>query len=138
VEHAGAFVAIADDVVGCVIPHMARQVLDIITQRFRSLNLQINYDQCVILADSQTLLDQVDFRDDPALSRIKTTMEGIKLLGAAVSKSPEFQASHVQTIIDEAYPVLKAITEFGQTHLQQALAPLRASNMHPSSHTLQG
>ena len=32
-EHTGAFVAIADDVVGCVTPHMARQVLDIITQR---------------------------------------------------------------------------------------------------------
>ena len=44
-------------------------------------------------------------------------MEGIKLLGAAVSKSPEFQANHVQTIIDEAHPVLQAIAE---THLQPA------------------
>ena len=105
---------------------MARQVLDIITQRFRSLNLRINYDKCVMLADSQTLLDQVHLRDDPALSRIKTTTEGIKLLGAAISKSPEFQSSHVQTVIDEAYPALKAITEFGQTYLQQAIALLRA------------
>ena len=72
--------------------------------------------------------------DDPALSRIKTTTEGIKLLGAAISKSPEFQAAHVQTVIDEAYPVLRAITEFGQTHLQQALALLRASYMSKFSY----
>ena len=109
-------------------------MLDIITQRFSSLNLRINYDKCVILADSQTLLDQVDCADDPALSRIKTTTEGIKLLGAAISKSPEFQASHVQEVIDEAYPVLRAITEFGQTHLQQALALLRASYMSKFSY----
>ena len=87
-----------------------------------------------ILADSQTLLDQVDTMDDPALSRIKTTTEGIKLLGAAISKSPEFQAAHVQTVIDEAYPVLRAITEFGQTDLQQALALLRASYMSKFSY----
>ena len=136
-EHAGAFVAIAaDDVVGCVTPQMARQVLDIniITQRFRSLNLRINYDKCVILADSQTLLDRIDYADNPALSRIKTTTEGIKLLGAAISKSPAFQASHVREVIDEAYPVLRAITEFGLMHLQQALALLRASYMSKFSY----
>ena len=71
-EHTGAFVAIADDVVGCVTPHMARQALDIITKRFGTLNLSINYNKCVILADSQILLDQLDFRDNPSFSRIKT------------------------------------------------------------------
>ena len=129
VGRTGAFEAIKDDIVGCVTPEMARRVLDIITQRFNSLNLRINYDKCVILADSQTLLDRVDCVDDPSLSRIKTTTEGIKLLGAAISKSPEFHATHVQKVIGEANPVLRAITEFGQTHLQQALALLRASYM---------
>ena len=84
--------------------------------------------------DSQTLLDRVDRAVDPALSRIKTTTEGIKLLGSAISKSPEFHATHIQKVIDEAMPVLKAIAEFGHTHLQQALALLRASYMSKFSY----
>ena len=77
----------------------------------------------------QDLIHWVDLSNDPALSNIKITTEGIKLFGAAISKSPEFHSTHIQNVIDEAAPVLSAITEFGQTHLQQALALLRATYM---------
>ena len=48
----GTMVAIADDIVGCVTPHMARQVLDIVVQRFHSLRLSLNYKKCHIFADT--------------------------------------------------------------------------------------
>jgi len=80
----GAMVAIADDIVGSVTPRLARQVLDIITQRFQTLRLKINYDKCRVLADTPELLHQVDFSGNPELARIKTTTEGITVLGAAI------------------------------------------------------
>ena len=125
----GAMVAIADDIVGCVTPTLARQVLDIVTQRFQTLRLKINYDKCWVLADTTELLQQVDLSGNPELERIKTTLEGIKVLGAAISKKPEFHAAHIQEVVDEAHPALQAITAFGKEHLQQALALLHSTYM---------
>lgn len=52
------------------------------------------------------------------LDKIKTTLEGIKVFGAAVSKSPEYHAAHIRKVIQEALPALQAITTFGKDHLQ--------------------
>ena len=59
-EGAGTVVAIADDIVGRVTPQMVRRVLDIVTERFRTLHLSINYDKCYIHADAPDLLQQLD------------------------------------------------------------------------------
>lgn len=112
--------AIADNIVGCVAQELTRHVLDIVTDRFHSLHLSINHEKCQVLADSQDLLDRFVQSGDPALSTVKVTWEGFKLLGAAISKSLEFHASHIQKMIDEAAPALRAITVFGKDHLQQA------------------
>ena len=82
-----------------------------------------------MLADTPELLQQVDLSGNPELERIKTTLEGIKVLGAAISKNPEFHAAHIQEVVDEAHPALQAITAFGKEHLQQALALLRSTYM---------
>ena len=88
----GTMVATADDIVGCVTPQMARQVLDIVVQRFQSLRLKLNYEKCHILADTPELLNRVDLSGNPDLSSIKTTHEGVIVFGAAISKCAEFHA----------------------------------------------
>ena len=80
----GAMIAIADDIVGCVTPQMARRVLDIVVQRFHSLRLKLNYEKCHIFADTPELLRRVDLTGNPNLASIKTTHEGVIVLGAAI------------------------------------------------------
>ena len=125
----GAMVAIADDIVGCVIPQMARQVLDIVVQRFHSLHLRLNYEKCHIFADTPELLRRVDLSGNPNLASIKTTHEGVIVLGAAISKLADFHIEHIHSVIREAAPALQAITAFSKDHLQQSLAFLRATYM---------
>ena len=125
----GAMMAIADDIVGCVTPQMARQVLDIVVQRFHSLYLKLNYEKCHIFADTPELLRRVDLSGNPNLASIKTTHEGVIVLGAAISKFSDFHTEHIQSVIREAAPALQAITAFSKDHLQQALALLRAKYM---------
>ena len=67
-----------------VTPTLARRVLDIVTQRFQTLRLKIINDKCWVLADTTELLQRVDLSGNPELERIKTTLEGIKVLGAAI------------------------------------------------------
>lgn len=50
----GAFVAIANYIVGCIKPTRLREFF----ARFEALNLQINYRKCHILADSEQVLQQ--------------------------------------------------------------------------------
>ena len=116
-EGVGAFVAIADDIAACVTPELARRVLDIVTERFRTLRLSINHDKCRILADTPNLIRRVDLSGDPALANIKVTHESVKVLGAAISKSPEFHAKHIRKVIDNAARALQAITAFGKDRL---------------------
>ena len=125
----GTMVAIADDIVGCVTPQMARQVLDIVVQRFHSLRLKLNYEKCHIFADTPELLRRVDLSGNPNLASIKTTHEGVIILGAAISKRADFHVQHIHSVIQEAAPTLQAITAFSKDHLQQSLALLRATYM---------
>ena len=128
-EGVGTVVAIADDIVGCVTPQMERRVLVIVTERFHTLHLSINYDKCYVLADTPDLVQRVDLSGDPALANIKATLEGVKVLGAAISESPEFHAAHIRVVMEEASPALQAITTFGKEHLQQAIALHRSTYM---------
>ena len=125
----GAMIAIADDIVGCVTPQMARRVLDIVVQRFHSLYLKLNYEKCHIFADTPDLLRRVDLAGNPNLASIKTTHEGVIVLGAAISKLADFHIEHIHSVIQEATPALQAITAFSKDHLQQSLALLRATYM---------
>ena len=125
----GAMVAIADDIVGCVIPQMARRVLDIVVQRFNSLRLKLNYEKCHIFADTPELLRRVDLTGDTKLASIKTTQEGVIVLGAAISKLADLYTEHIHSVIQKAAPTLQAITAFSKDHLQQSLALLRATYM---------
>ena len=110
----GAMVAIADDIVGCVTPQMARQVLDIVVQRFHSLHLKLNYEKCHIFADTPELLRRVDLSGNPNLASTKTTHEGVIVLGAAISKFADFHIEHIHSVIREAAPALQAITAFSK------------------------
>jgi len=76
----------------------------------------------------------VDLSGNPDLSSIKTTHEGVIVLGAAISKNAEFHAQHINSVVQEAAPTLQAITAFSKDHLQQALALLKATYMSKFSY----
>lgn len=105
---------------------MIRRIFDIVTARLRALYLQIHYKKCNILADNQTLIDEIDFSGSQELAIVNVTEEGIIILGTTISKSAEFHFSHINKVVDEAKPTLQAIAEFGRTHLQQALVLLKS------------
>ena len=122
----GVFVAIADDIVGCIKPEAVLPAFQIIEQRFKALNLQLNYEKSTIFSNSQEIIDMIEFEKSTTLQRVKTTTEGIILLGSSISKDIEFHNRFIQSKIDEARHTLHAITLFGKEYLQQAIVLLKS------------
>jgi hypothetical protein len=122
----GVFVAIADDIVGCIKPEALLPAFQIIEHRFRNLNLQLNYEKSTIFSNNQETIDMIAFDESTTLQRVKVTTEGIILLGSAISKNIEFHNRFIQSKIDEARHVLHAITLFGKEYLQQAIVLLKS------------
>ena len=73
---------------------------------YHSLRLKLNYEKCHIFADTPELLRRVDLSGNPNLASIKTTHEGVIVLGAAISKRADFHAQHIRSVIQEAAPTL--------------------------------
>ena len=57
----GVFVAIADDIVGCIKPEALLPAFQVIEQRFRTLNLQLNYEKSTIFSNNQEIIDMIEF-----------------------------------------------------------------------------
>lgn len=96
---------------------------------FRALYLQIHLKKFNILADKQTLIDEIDFSGSQELVAVNVTMDGIVIPGAAISMSTEFHAQNFKEVISEAKHTVLAFTEFGRTQLQQALVLLKSGYM---------
>ena len=122
----GVFVAIADDIVGCIKPEAVLPAFQIIEQRFRNHNLQLNYEKSTIFSNNQETIETIEFDKSTTLQRVKITTEGIILLGSAISKNIEFHNRFIQSKIDEARHILHAITLFGKEYLQQAIVLLKS------------
>ena len=57
----GVFVAIADDIIGCIKPEAVPPAFQIIEQRFRTLNLQLNNEKSTIFSNYQETINMVEF-----------------------------------------------------------------------------
>ena len=68
----------------------------------------------------------IEFEKSTTLQRVKTTTDGIILLGSSISKDIEFHSRFIQSKIDEARHTLHAITLFGKEYLQQATFLLKS------------
>ena len=122
----GVFVAIADDIIGCIKPEAVLPAFQIIEERFRTLNLQLNYEKSTIFANDQETINKVEFDKSATLQKVRTTTEGIVLLGSSISHDIGFHDKFIQSKIDEAKRTLLAITSFGKEYLQQALVLLKS------------
>ena len=122
----GVFVAIADDIIGCIKPEAVLPAFQIIEQRFRTLNLQLNYEKSTIFSNDQETINKVEFKKSATLQKVRTTTEGIVLLGSSISHDIRFHNNFIQSKIDEAKRTLQAITVFGKEYLQQALVLLKS------------
>ena len=118
--------AIADDIVGCIKPEALLPAFQIIEQRFLNLNLQLNYEKSTIFSNTQEVIDMIEFDKSTTLQKVKTTTEGIILLGSAISKNIEFHNRFIQNKIVEASHTLQAITLFEKEYLQQAIVLLKS------------
>ncbi len=112
------FVVIADDIIGCIKPEAVLPAFQIIEQRFRTLNLQLNHEKSTIFSNLQETINMVEFDKSVTLQKVKTTTDGIILLGSLISKDIEFHNKFIQSKIDEAKHTLHAITLFGKEYLQ--------------------
>ena len=68
----------------------------------------------------------INFDQSETLQKVKTTTEGLVLLGSTVSNSIDFHNSFIQRKIDEAKDALRTITLFGREYLQQAFILLKS------------
>jgi len=120
------FVAIADDIIGCIKPEAVLPAFQIIEDRFHTLNLQLNYEKSTIFSNSQQTINMINFDQSVTLQKVKTTTEGLVLLGSTISQDANFHHRFIQCKIDEAKLTLHAITLFGKEYLQQAFVLLKS------------
>jgi len=125
----GIFVAIADDIIGCIKPEAVLPAFRVIEERFLTLNLQLNYEKSTIFSNSQDTINMINFTQSVTLQKVRTTTEGLVLLGSTVCNNIEFHKSFIQRKIDEAKHVLHAITLFGKEFPQQAFVLLKSCYM---------
>ena len=122
----GVFVAIADDIIGCIKPEAVLPAFQIIEQRFQILNLQLSYEKSTIFSNNQEVINKIEFDKSSTLQRVKITTEGIILLGSSISQDIGFHNRFIQSKIDESKHTLHAITLFGKEYLQQAIVLLKS------------
>ena len=106
--------AIADDIIECIKPDAVLPAFKIIEERFLTLNLKLNYEKSTLFSNNQETIDMINFNHSETLHEVKTTTEGLIVLGTTVSNSIEFHNSFIQLKIDEAKDVLRAFTLFGK------------------------
>ena len=122
----GVFVAIADDIIGCIKPEAVLPAFQIIEQRFQILNLQLSYEKSTIFSNNQEVINKIEFDKSSTLQRVKITTEGIILLGSSISQDIGFHNRFIQSKIDESKHTLHAITLFGKEYLQQTFVLLKS------------
>ena len=125
----GVFVAIADGIIGCIKPEAVPPTFKIIEERFLTLNLKLNYEKSTLFSNKQEILNMIGFAQSETLQEVKTTTEGLVILGTTVSNSIDFHNSFIQLKINEAKSALQAITNFGKEYLQQAFVLLKSCYM---------
>jgi hypothetical protein len=122
----GTFVAIADDIIGCIKPEDVLSVFTLIEERFSKLNLSLNYVKSTLFSDSIDTINKVDFASSPSLQLVQRTTRGIVILGSTVSSERSFHDEFIAKQISEAQVSLNAITRFGADYLQQAVVLLKS------------
>jgi hypothetical protein len=55
----GAFVAIADDIIGCIKPQDVLPSFVLIEEKFRKLNLVLNYEKSTLFSNSEDTLNLI-------------------------------------------------------------------------------
>ena len=93
----GTFVAIADDIIGCLKPQDVLPAFLLIEEKFRKLNLALNYDKSTLFSNSEDVLNSIPFAQSESLQLVKRTTRGIIILGAAVSSDKSFHEEFLKT-----------------------------------------
>jgi len=122
----GTFVAIADDIIGCIKPQDVLPAFLLIEEKISKLNLALNYDKSILFSDNQDVLDSITYAQSESLQLVKRTTRGIIILGASVSSDKSFHDEFLEDQIMEARKSLQTITKFGLNYLQQAIALLKS------------
>ena len=125
----GTFVAIADDIIGCIKPQDVLPSFLLIEEKFRKLNLALNYEKSTLFSNSEDILNLIPFALAEPLQLVKRTTRGIVILGAAVSSDSSFHDEFLSNQIEEARKSLEVITKFGLNYLQQAIVLLKSCYM---------
>jgi len=110
----GAFVAIADDIIGCIRPEAVLPTFQLSEDRFSTLNLQLNYDKSTLFSNKQETLDKINFIQSDTLKEIKVTTEGIIILNITISNNIVFHNKFIQLKIDESKNALQAVIAFSK------------------------
>ena len=122
----GTFVAIADDIIGCIKPQDVLPTFLLIEEKIRKLNLAINYDKSTLFSNSEDVFNSISSAQSESLQLVKRTTRGIVILGASVSSDKSFHDEFLRIQIEEAQKSLQAITKFGLNYLQQAVVLLKS------------
>ena len=77
----GVFVAIADDIIGCIKPEAVLPAFLLIEERFRTLNLELNYEKSTLFSNMQEILDNISLLQSEKLQEVQKTTEGVIILG---------------------------------------------------------
>ena len=121
----GTFVAIADDIIGCIKPEDVLPAFQLIEERFSKLNLGLNYNKSTLFSDSIETINKIDFALSPGLQLVQQTTRGITI-GSTVSADKSFHDEFIEKQIVDARVSLEAITKFGIDYLQQAIVLLKS------------
>ena len=84
----GVFVAIADDIIGCIKPEAvlpAFQMKSSNRDSKLSIYSSLNYEKSTIFSNNQETINMIEFDKSATLQRVKTTTGGIVLLGSSIS-----------------------------------------------------
>ena len=73
----GTFVAIVDDIIGCIRPEDVLPAFALIEERFSILNLSLNYDKSTLFSDRLNTIKKIDFAPSPGLQLVQRTTRGI-------------------------------------------------------------
>ena len=122
----GTFVAIADDIIGCIKPQDVLPAFLLIEEKFSKLNLALNYDKSTLFSNSEDIHNSIPFAQSESLQLVKRTTRGIVIFGASVSPDKSFHDEFLGNQIGEAQKSLQAITKFGLNYLQQAIVLLKS------------
>ena len=76
----GTFIAIADDIIGCIKPEDALSAFQLIEERFSKLNLELNYKKTTLFSDNIDAINSIKFAHSAGLQLVQRTTIGITIL----------------------------------------------------------